>query len=301
MTIDNRLEELAPSHAQSAERVTRIRDEVLAHAVASHRPAPERPAWRTRSRRPWLLAGAAAAACATALVVGPTLAPAPEPFAANALTPLARAAEQTEVPPLSGGRVLHRVTQYRQTQGTSERVTVMKWEEWTLNDGTYYRQTTVDGEAGPIEYWDAAPSEFSPSEIAALPTDPAKLLEAVEGSEQVTSSLQGDRSAAEEALGRIIYGGYAPTKVWAAAIEAYGSFDDVQVRVDEEKKLTFVTEVAKGGPLTMLFDSRTGQLRGYDATSPQDGGATESMRVSLSQVEDGLPARVADDALPAGR
>lgn len=65
-------------------------------------------------------------------------------------------------------------------------------------------------------------------------------------------------------------------------------------RSDEAKNLTFVTEVAKGGPLTMRFDSTTGQLLGYDSTSPQDDGWTETMRVSLSRVEDGVPARISD-------
>lgn len=114
------------------------------------------------------------------------------------------------------------------------------------------------------------------------------------------ATIGGDRLAKQALLGTIIYRGYAPTKVWAAAIEAYGSFDDVKVHIDQAKRLTYVTEVAKGGPLTMRFDSATGRLLGYSSTSPQDGGSTETMKVSLSRVEDGVPARITDSAKRRG-
>ena len=299
MTVDTRLQELAPDPELSAERVALIRAQVLARAGALDHTPRRRP--QQRPGRRWMVGGVVAVAAASALVIGPTLIPKADPFAANALTPLAQAAERTEVPPLSDGRVLHRTTEYRMTETASGKVTNMRWEEWTLDDGTFYRQTTVDGTVGPTEHWDTpSSSDFTPREIAALPTDPARLLKAVEGSPQASSYSGGDRAGEQSLLGTIIYGGYAPTKVWAAAIEASGSFDDVQVRVDEAKNLTFVTEVAKGGPLTILFDSTTGQLLGYDSTSPQDGGRTETMKVSLSEVEDGLPTRIADGAQRRG-
>ena len=299
MTVDTRLEELAPDLAHSAERVAHIRAQVLARAGALDHAARRQP--QQRPGRRWMMGGVVAVAAASALVIGPTLIPNADPFAANALTPLAQAAEHTEVPPLSNGRVLHRTTEYRTTETASGKVTNMRWEEWTLDDGTFYRQTTVDGTIDPVEYWDTSSSDdFTPREIAALPTDPAGLLKAVKDSPQASNNIGGDRRPEQALLGTIIYRGYAPTKVWAAAIEAYGSFDDVQVRVGEAKNLTYVTEVAKGGPLTMLFDSTTGQLLGYDSTSPQDGGRTETMRVRLSKVEDGVPARIADGAQRRG-
>lgn len=299
MTVDIRLEELAPDPAHSAERVARIRAQVLARAAALDHAPRRRP--QQRPGRRWAVSGALAAVAAGALVIGPTLIPNADPFAANALTPLARAAERTEVPPLSNGRVLHRTTEYRTTATASGKVTTMRWDEWTLGDGTFYRQSTVDGTVSPVEYWDmSSPDDFTPREIAALPTDPAGLLRAVKDSPQAANNIGAVRHPEQALLGAIIYGGYAPTKVWAAAIEAYGSFDDVRVRVDEAKSLTYVTEVAKGGPLTMLFDSTTGQLLGYDSTSPQDGGRTETMRVRLSKVEDGVPARIADGAQRRG-
>ena len=93
-----------------------------------------------------------------------------------------------------------------------------------------------------------------------------------------------DGCSGEQALlGTIIHRGYGPTKVWAEAIEAYGTFDDVQVRVDEAKRLAYVTEVTKGGPLTMRFDSATGRLLGYDSTSPQDGGWNETTKSASLQ------------------
>jgi hypothetical protein len=184
------------------------------------------------------------------------------------------------------------------TEAASGKVTNVRQEEWTLGDGTFYRQTTVDGEVGPVEYLDfTSPGEFTPREIADLPTSPAGLLKAVKDSPQAANGV-GDPRGVQGLLGAIIYRGYAPTKVWAAAIEAYGSFDDVQVRVDEAKGLTYVTEVAKGGPLMTRFDSATGRLLGYDATSPQDGGRTDTMRVLLSRVENGVPARIVEDAKP---
>lgn len=297
MTVDTRLEELAPDLAYSAERVALIRAQVLARAAGD---APRRQP--QRSHRRWMVGGIVAVAAASALIIGPTLIPNAEPFAANALTPLAQAAERTEVPPLSNGRVLHRTTEHRMTETETGKVITMRWDEWTLGDGTFYRQTTVDGKVEPVQYWDIVGSdEFTPGEIAALPTDPAALLKAVKDSPKATPYLAGDRPVERDLIGTIIYRGYAPTKVWAAAIEAYGSFDDVQVRVDEAKNLTYVTEIVKGGPLTMRFDSTTGQLRGYDSTSPQDGGRTDTMRVSLSRVEDGVPARIVDGAKTAGR
>jgi hypothetical protein len=299
MTVDTRLEELAPNLEHSTERVALIRSQVLARAAALDHAPRRRP--QQRPGRRWMVGGVVAAAAASALVVGPTLIPDSDPFAANALTPLAQAAERTEVPPLSNGRVLHRTTEYRQTDTTSGKVTNMRWEEWTLENGTFYRQTTVDGKIGPVEYWNTpSASDFTPREIAALPTDPARLLEAVKDSPQATSNIGGDPRAVQSLLGTIIYGGYAPTKVWAAAIEAYGSFDNVQVRIDDAKNVTYVTEVAKGGPLTMRFDSTTGKLLGYDSTSPEDGGRTETMTVLLSKVEDGVPARITDAAKPSG-
>jgi hypothetical protein len=294
LTIDIRLQELAPDPAYSAERVALIRARVLdraaAHDDASRRRHLPRPGRRV------LVGGALALTVAGALIIGPVLDSGPGPFAANALTPLAQAAQRTEVPPLSNGRVLHRTTEHRMTEAASGKVTTMKEEEWTLGDGTFYRQTTVDGDVGPVEYsGTAAPDDFTPGEIAALPTDPAGLLKAVKDSPQAANNVV-DPKAAQPLLGAIIYRGYAPTKVWAAAIEAYGSFDDVQVRVDEVKHLTYVTEVAKGGPLTMRFDSATGRLLGYDSTSPQDGGRTDTMRVLLSKVENGVPARIVGNA-----
>lgn len=292
MTVDTRLHELAPDPAYSAERIALVRAQILARAVA----LDDAPAPRPRRRPRLLVGGALAVAAAAALIVGPVVDSGPGPFAANALTPLAQAAEHTEVPPLSDGRVWHRITDYKSTQTTSGKVTNMRWEEWTLGNGTFYRQTTVDGKIFPVELWDIpSPDEFTPSQVAALPTDPASLLKAVEDSPQAANNV-ADPRAAQALLGAIIYRGYAPTKVWAAAIEAYGSFDDVQVRVDEPNNLTFVTEIAKGGPLTMRFNSTTGQLLGYDSTSPQDGGLTSTMRVRLSTVETALPARIADEA-----
>lgn len=300
MTVETRLQELAPDLEHSAERVALIRSQVLARAVAVDHASGHRP--QQRPVRRWVAGGVVAAAAAGALVVGPTLVPDPAgPFAANALTPLAQAAERTEVPPLSNGRVLHRTTGYRQTDTTSGKVTTMRWEEWTRENGSFYRRTTVDGKVGPIEYWNSVPSgDFTPGEIAALPTDPARLLKAVTESPQAASSDGGDVPVARYLLGTIIYRGYAPTKVWAAAIEAYGSFQNVQVHTDKAKNLTYVTEVAKGGPITMRFDSGTGKLLGYDWTSPEDGGRAETMTVFLSKVEDGVPAWVADTARPAG-
>ena len=295
MTVDTRLQEAAPDLTFSAERVAVVRAQVLDRAIAHD------SARRLRSQRParrLLVGGALALAVAGALILGPVLKPGPSPFAANALTPLAQAAQRTEVPPLSNGRVLHRITEHRMTEAASGKVTTMREEEWTLGDGSYYRQMTVAGDVGPVEYSDAPGSDdFSPGEIAALPTDPAGLLKAVKDSPQARNC--GDGCSGEQGLlGTIIYRGYAPTKVWAAAIEAYGSFDDVQVRVDQAKRLTYVTEVAKGGPLTMRFDSATGQLLGYESTSPQDGGRTDVMRVHLSKVEDGVPTRITDSVQP---
>jgi hypothetical protein len=295
MTIDTRLQELAPDPAYSAEQVGLIRARVLDRAAAlddtSRRRTLPRPGRRL------LVGGALALTVGGALIIGPVLDPAPGPFAANALTPLAQAAQRTEVPPLSNGRVLHRTTEHRMTEAASGKVTNMRQEEWTLGDGTFYRQTTVDGEVGPVEYsGPSASDDFTPGEIAALPTDPAGLLKAVKNSPQAASYCGDGCSGEQSLLGTIIYRGYAPTKVWAAAIEAYGSFDDVQVRVDEAKHLTYVTEVAKGGPLTMRFDSATGRLLGYHSTSPQDGGRTDTMRALLSKVENGVPARIVSDA-----
>lgn len=299
MTVDTRLEELIPDSAYSAERVARIRTQVLARAAALDE-APQPRTQRGPQKR-WMVGGVVAAAAAGALVIGPTLIPNADPFAANALTPLAQAAERTEVPPLSDGRVLHRTTEHRMTETATGKVTTVRWDEWTLGDGTFYRQTTVDGKVEPPQYWDIiASDEFTPGEIAALPTDPAGLLEAVKDSPQAATNTGGDYRPEQALVGTIIYRGYAPTKVWAAAIEAYGSFDDVQVRTDEAKNLTFVTEIAKGGPLTMRFDSTTGQLLGYDSTSPQDGGRTDTMRVLLAKVEDGVPDRIIDAAQPVG-
>ncbi len=299
MTVDTRLEELAPDLAYSAEQVARIRAQVLSRAASVEDAQRRQP---QQLHRRWIVGGVVAVAAACALVIAPTLIPNAEPFAANALTPLAQAAERTEVPPLSNGRVLHRTTEHRMTETATGKVTIMEWDEWTLGDGTFYRQTTVDGKAELVEYWDIIGSdEFTPGEIAALPTDPAGLLKAVKDSPKATPYLVGDRPVEQDLIGTIIYRGYAPTKVWAAAIEAYGSFDDVQVRVDESKDLTYVTEIVKGGPLTMQFDSTTGQLLGYDSTSPQDGGRTDTMRVSLSRVEDGVPARIVEGAKSAGR
>lgn len=295
MTIDTRLHELAPDPAYSAEQVALIRARVLDRATALDE-APRH--WPLRRPRRRLLVGVALAmTVAGALTLGPVLDSGPGPFAANALTPLAQAAQRTEVPPLSNGRVLHRVTEHRMAEAATGKVITMRQEEWTLGDGTFYRRTTVDGaEAGPVEFsGPPASDDLTPGEIAALPTDPAGLLKAVKDSPQAAQCGEGC-SGEQALLGTIIYRGYAPTKVWAAAIEAYGSFDDVQVRVDEAKHLTYVTEVAKGGPLTMRFDSATGQLLGYDSTSPQDGGRTDTMRVLLSKVEDGVPARVVADA-----
>lgn len=296
MTIDTRLQELAPDPAYSAEQVALIRAQVLDRAVAVD-DAPRHRLLRRPGRR-LLVGGALALTVAGALIIGPVLDSGPGPFAANALTPLAQAAQRTEVPPLSNGRVLHRTTEHRMTEAASGKVTTMRQEEWTLGDGTFYRQTTVDGqESGPVEFsGPPASDDFTPGEIAALPADPAGLLEAVKDSPQAAHYC-GDGCSGEQALlGTIIYRGYAPTKVWAAAIEAYGSFDDVQVRVDKAKRLTYVTEVAKGGPLTMRFDSATGRLLGYHSTSPQDGGRTDTMRVLLSKVETGVPPRIVADA-----
>lgn len=299
MTVDTRLQQLAPDPAHSAERVAHIRAQVLARASAADRPSRRLPRLAQGRRR--VAGGIVAVAAASAMVIGPTVWPTSDPFAANALTPLAQAAESTEVPPLSNGRVLHRTTEYHTTETASGKVTNMRWEEWTLDDGTFYRRTTVDGKTSPVEYMDTPSSaDFAPREIAALPTDPADLLKAVRESPEASSYLGGDRSAERQLLGMIIYGGYAPTRVWAAAVEAYGSFDDVRVRVDEARNQTLVTEVAKGGPLTMLFDNSTGQLLGYDSTSPQDGGRTETMRVVLSKVEDSVPARIVNDARGRG-
>jgi hypothetical protein len=294
MTVDDRLRDLAPDPTQSAERAARLRAQVLARATAVD-AAP-----RSRPRRPvrrWVAAGLVTAAVASALVIGPTLVPDADSFAANALTPLARAAESTDVPPLSDGRALHRVTEYRTTEMSTGKVTLMTWDEWTLEDGTFYRQTTVDGKVGPVEYWDTPGStELSPKDIADLPTDPAALLDAVEKSPEVTSTIASDRDPAKALLGTIIYGGYAPTKVWAAAIEAYGSFEDVQVRTDAAEGRTYVTEIVKGGPLVLSFDSNTGRLLGYDSTTTQDGRRTETMRVLVSKVEPRVPAGVVDGA-----
>jgi len=298
MNVDSRVRELAPDLDRSQERVARLRAQVLRRATdPGNRPSLQsgRP-----SVRRWVMGGVIATAAASALVVGPTLIPNTEPFAANALTPLAQAAEKIDVPPLSGGRVLHRITEYRQTETTSGKVTLVRWEEWTLADGEYYRQITVDGKIAPVEYMDVISSvDFTPRQIAALPTDPAALLEAIEDSPQAAHSST-DPNAAQALLSTIIYRGYAPTKVWAAAIEAYGSFDDVRVRVDEARGITFVTETAKGGPITERFDTATGQLLGYDSTSPQDGGRTEAMRVISSKVENDIPAQIVDRAIKAG-
>ena len=297
MTIDSRLHELAPDPAYSAEQVSLIRARVLDRAVALEdvsRPRPQR-----RPGRRLLVGGALAMTVAGALIVGPVLDSGPGPFAANALTPLAQAAQRTEVPPLSNGRVLHRTTEHRMTD-SSGKVTIMRQEEWTLGDGTFYRRTTVDGEeAGPVEFsGPPASDDFTPGEIAALPTDPAGLLKAVKDSPQAAHYCGAGCTGEQALVGTIIYRGYAPTKVWAAAIEAYGSFDDVEVRVDEAKHLTYVTEIAKGGPLTMRFDSATGRLLGYHSTSPQDGGRTDTMRVLLSRVEGGVPAQIVANAHP---
>lgn len=294
MTIDTRLQELAPEIAQSKERTAAIRAQVLTRAAAVDSPSPQ--AARRVGRR-WLIGGVLAVAAAGALVFGPVLnSPDAGPFAANALTPLAQAAKGTEVSPLTGGRVLHRTTEHRMTEMASGKTTLMQWEEWTRDDGRFYRQTTVDGKTGPVEYWDVlSSSDFTPRDIADLPTDPGGLIEAIRESSQASSLIAQGDAVVRELLGAIIYRGYAPTKVWAAAIEAYGSFDDVQVHVDVAKNRTFVTEVAKGGPLTMQFDSATGQLLGYDSTSPQDGGRSDTMRVTLSRVEDGVPPSITEN------
>lgn len=300
MTIDSRLQELAPNPEHSTERVARIRADVLARAAALD-TTPERRTPARPSRR-WMVSGIAAAAAVSALLIVPGQMSDDDVFAANALTPLAQAAERTDVPALANGRVLHRITDYRQTAASSGEVTLMRWEEWTLADGSFYRQTTVDGKVGPVEHWDNASStDLTPNEIAALPTNPADLLAALRNSPHVPVH-SGDAQPGEQALlGTIIYGGYAPTEVWAAAIEAYGSFDDVEVRTDEAKNLTHVTMIEKGGPLTMRFDSATGQLRGYESTSSQDGARSETMTVRLSEVEDRLPARIAGGSTPGDR
>ncbi|WP_300681455.1 hypothetical protein [Nocardioides sp.] len=296
MTIDTRLADLAPDVARSADRTARLRDTVLTRAVADHdvrRPATPHP------RRRWLVAGAVAATCAGVFVVGPTLVPHTDSFAVNALTPLAQAAARTTVPPLSGGRVYHRITSERQTSQVTGEVSAWRTEEWTRGDGTLYRRITVNGKVAPTELWTPGTGDrLTPAEIAALPTDPAALIQALGETRQ--SERVSVRDAAEELLAEVIYGGYAPTGVWVAAIEAYGSFDDVHVRVDAKQRLTYVTDIEKGGPLTMVFDSATGQLRGYDSVSPEDGGFTATMRVSLSRVEEALPEGVAEHAQPNG-
>jgi hypothetical protein len=293
MNVDSRLQELAPSHEYSTDRAACIRVDVLARATALN-TVPERRS-SARAGRRWMVSGIAAVAAVSALLIVPTQMRHDDAFAANALTPLARAAERTEVPALANRQVLHRITDYRQTVTSSGAATLVRWEEWTLADGTLFRQTTVDGKIGPVERWANVPStHLTPSEIAALPTNPADLLVTLRNSPRSDDDPLGEQAL----LGTIIYDGYAPTGVWAAAIEAYGSFDDVEVRTDKSKNLTYVNVVAKGGPLAMRFDSTTGQLRGYESTSPQDGGRSESMTVRLSRVEEELPPRVVDEAVP---
>ena len=291
MNVTTRLAAFAPDLARSSERTASIREQVLARATAVDLASRRR---RDRTRRCRLLLGSAVAVLAAgALVIGPGLIPDEAPLSANALTPLAQAAERTEVSPLSGGRVLHRITEYRRTDTRTGQVSIRQDNEWTRADGSSYRQTTVDGTVGPTEHRSTISSDdFTPQEIAALPTNPADLLKALRQSSQVTTSAGSDRPAEAFALDTIIYGGYAPTKIWSAAIQAFGSFDDVRVHVDEGKNLTLVTEVVKGGPLTMRFDSTTGQLLGYDSTSPEDGGSTETMRVRLSEVAQAVPSRI---------
>lgn len=294
MLLDERITTLAPDPAESRERVAALRGEVLDQAL---RTAP-----RSSSRRRWVAGGLAAATVAAALVVGPTLMPSHDGTAPNPLTPLAQAAAKSGMPALDAGQVLHRVVRAKQVGGDGKVQIDTRYDYWTLADGRQYERRT-DFRPGiepryrvVTDYSDAVGSDsFTPAQIARLPTQPGALLDALADSPQAASYGGGDPRQA--LLLQILYNGYAPAKVWAAAIEALGGYPEVRIDTSQVGLTTVSYWMdSKEGTDAMTFRDSDGALVSQRATTAQDGGATYTAEVPVNEIVDGVPPGVKAEA-----
>lgn len=296
MLLDERLTALAPD---SRERVAALREDVLDRALRATPPV-------ATSRRRWLAGGVAAATVAAALVVGPTLLPSHDGAAANPLTPLAQAAAKSGMPTLDKGQVLHRVLRIKQVGGDGKVEIDRRDDYWTLADGREYRRMTdfrpgIEPKYRVITTYEdvVGGGDFTPAEIAKLPTEPEALLEAIGKSRQAKNAPGFDLR--RELLLQIIYRGYAPAKVWAAAIEALGSFPEVKVDTSQVGLTTVSFWMdSKEGTDAMTFRDSDGALVAQRADTAQDGGAVETVEVPVNEVLDEVPADVRAAATTEG-
>lgn len=315
MLLDERLTALAPDPAESGERVAALRGDVLDRALdqthvqahAQARAQALRSASRGRARRRWAISGLAAATVAAALVVGPTLLPSHDGMPPNPLTPLAQAAARSGMPALDRGQVLHRVVRATQVGGDGKVQIDARYDYWTLADGrSYERRTDFRPEIAPkyrvvTTYEDVVGGgDLTPAEIAKLPTEPEALLEAIGRSRQAGNAPGLDLR--RDLLLQILYKGYAPSKVWAAAIEALGSFPEVKVDTSEVGLTTVSFWMdSKEGTDAMTFRDSDGALVAQRATTTQDGGATYTAEVPVNEILDAVPAGVRAAALRDGQ
>ena len=293
MSIDH-LFAISPALETSTPRVEELRADILERAHQE----PAQTARSARHRRP-LLVSAAAAAVAAALVVGPSLLPGDGPGRPNPHAAVAAAAERSGLPTVGRGQVLHRVERIRQTGARGLQIDARQ-ESWTLPDGTSYeRRTDLRPQADPaakvsVSYDDVvAGDQFTPAQVAGLPTDPDDLMQALAGSRQAENRGPDTVGVARELLIQIIVDGYAPADVWSAAIAALGATPGIEVRHDAARGETTVSHwmESKRGEESLVLRDSDGALLRLRAESRQDGGAVQTSRFAVDVVDE-VPADV---------
>lgn len=295
MSVDQHLSP-SPVLESSTRRAAELREDVLLRAADVGLNAPTRLGHR-RGRVVGL--GLAAASVAAALLVAPTLLSSDDDGRPNPLAGIAVAAERSDRPPLEDGRVIHRVELTRQTSTSKDLQIDRRTDTWVLRDGRSFERTTdlrsgtapddrvVTSASGPMG------GLRTPAAVAGLPTDPDELVRRV-ADLPPDAELDGPaRQRATEGLLAVLYDGYAPADVYAAALRAFGSLPGLRVVHDAVAGETTVSHwmTSKRGDEVLTFRDRDGALVRLRASTSQDGGAEQTSRFSVETV-DGVPADV---------
>lgn len=295
MSVDQHLSP-SPVLESSALRTAELREDVLLRAAAT-RTADPTPLGRHRRHVAGL--GLGAASLAAALLVAPTLLPSDDTGRPNPLAGIAAAAERSDRPALEDGQVVHRVERTRQTSTSKDLQIDRRTDTWVLRDGRSFERTTdlrpSTAPADRVVTSSSGPSGGlrTPAAVADLPTDPDDLVRRVAGLPPGAELDGPARQRATEGLLAVLYDGYAPADVHAAALEAFGSLPGLRVDHDAAAGETTVSHwmTSKRGDEVLTFRDRDGALVRLRASSSQDGGAEQTSQFSVETV-DGVPADV---------